>query len=113
MNLKNFEEFESIILTIQGSAVRRDWRKVRVKELRNLHSSPCVLRVTKSAIKRWTGHVTRMRRRITAARNYWNWRHYEVWKQKGSVLKCSPKKESLRRCNRLSGLGIGCNRGHT
>ena len=40
-------------------------REVRFEGLPCLHTSPCVIRVTKSVIKRWAGLI----RGITAARN--------------------------------------------
>jgi hypothetical protein len=43
--------------------VTGDWRKLHNKELHNLHSSPSVIRVTKSRRMRWAGHVARIGRR--------------------------------------------------
>jgi hypothetical protein len=36
------------------------WRKLHNDELRNLYSSPNIVRVIKSRRKRWAGHVARM-----------------------------------------------------
>jgi hypothetical protein len=37
------------------------WRKLHNDELRNMHSSPNIVRVIKSRRMRWAGHVARMR----------------------------------------------------
>jgi hypothetical protein len=37
------------------------WRKLHDEELHSFYSSPNILRVIKSRIMRWTGHVVRMR----------------------------------------------------
>ncbi|KDR20390.1 hypothetical protein L798_04924, partial [Zootermopsis nevadensis] len=36
------------------------WRKLHNEKLKNLYSSPNIVRVTKSRRMRWTGHVARM-----------------------------------------------------
>jgi hypothetical protein len=36
------------------------WRKVHNEELRDLYSSPSIIRITKSKRIRWAGHVARM-----------------------------------------------------
>jgi hypothetical protein len=45
-------------------------RKLHNEELRDLYSSPRVIRIIKSKKMTWTGHVVRMRRRGTRIR-YW------------------------------------------
>jgi hypothetical protein len=41
-------------------AVTEDCRKLHNEELRNLYSSPSIIRVIKSRRLRWAGHVARM-----------------------------------------------------
>jgi hypothetical protein len=36
------------------------WRKLRNEELRDLYSSPSIIRIIKSRMMRWAGHVARM-----------------------------------------------------
>jgi hypothetical protein len=36
------------------------WRKLHNEELRDLYSSPSIIRIIKSRRMRWAGHVTRM-----------------------------------------------------
>ena len=40
--------------------VTGEWRKLRNEELNYMYSSPNIIRVIKSRIMRWTGHVERM-----------------------------------------------------
>jgi hypothetical protein len=40
--------------------VTGEWRKLHNEELRNLYSLPNIVRVVKSRIMRWAGHVARM-----------------------------------------------------
>jgi hypothetical protein len=40
-----------------------EWRKLHNKELRDLYSSPIVIRIIKSRRIRWAGHVAHMGRR--------------------------------------------------
>jgi hypothetical protein len=37
-----------------------EWRKLHKEELRDLYSSPSIIRIIKSRRMRWAGHVTRM-----------------------------------------------------
>jgi hypothetical protein len=39
------------------------WRKLHKKELRELYSSPSIMRIIKARRMRWAGHVARMRER--------------------------------------------------
>jgi hypothetical protein len=40
--------------------VTKEWRKLHSRELRNLYSSPDIIRQIKSRRMRWVGHVARM-----------------------------------------------------
>jgi hypothetical protein len=40
-----------------------EWRKLHNEELRDLHSSPSIIRIIKSRWMRWAGHVAGMWRR--------------------------------------------------
>ena len=40
--------------------VAGEWRKLHNEELNNLYTSPNIVRVIKSRIMRWAGHVARM-----------------------------------------------------
>jgi hypothetical protein len=40
--------------------VTREWRKLHNEELNDLHFSPNIIRVIKSIIMRWVGHVARI-----------------------------------------------------
>jgi hypothetical protein len=42
------------------------WRKLQSGGLRNLYSSPSIIRMIKSRTMRWTGHVAQMGERIIA-----------------------------------------------
>jgi hypothetical protein len=48
--------------------VTGDWRKLHNEELRNLYSSPNIIRMIKSLRRRWVGHVARMRETRNAYR---------------------------------------------
>jgi hypothetical protein len=47
------------------------WRKLHDEELRNLYSSPSIIRITKPRRMRWAGHVARMGRRGMHVRYWW------------------------------------------
>jgi hypothetical protein len=46
--------------TCKKDEVTGGWRKLRNEELRNLYSSPSIIRMTKSRRMTWIGHVARM-----------------------------------------------------
>jgi hypothetical protein len=48
--------------------VTGDWRKLHIEELRNLYSSPSIIRMIRSRRMRWVGHVARMREKRNAYR---------------------------------------------
>jgi hypothetical protein len=39
------------------------WRKLHNEELHNLYCSPSIIKISKSRMMRWAGHVARMGRR--------------------------------------------------
>jgi hypothetical protein len=41
--------------------VTEEWRKLHNEELRDLYSSPSIIRIIRSRRMRWAGHVARMR----------------------------------------------------
>jgi hypothetical protein len=45
-----------------------EWRKLHNEELRDLYSSPSIIRIIKSRRMRWAGHVVRMREKRNAYR---------------------------------------------
>jgi hypothetical protein len=47
------------------------WRKLRNEELRDLYSSPSIIRMIKSRRMRWAGHVARMGEKKNAYRLLW------------------------------------------
>jgi hypothetical protein len=51
--------------------VRGEWRKLHNEELRDLYSSPSIIRIIKSQRMRWADHVTRMGRRGTLIDYWW------------------------------------------
>jgi hypothetical protein len=50
--------------------VTGEWGKLLNEELRDLNSSPSIIRIIKSRRMRWAGHVARMWRRVTRI-DYW------------------------------------------
>jgi hypothetical protein len=48
--------------------VTGEWRKLRKKELRDLYSSPSIIRIIKSRRMRWAGNVARMGKNRNAYR---------------------------------------------
>jgi hypothetical protein len=56
------------ILGLKGDEVTGEWRKLHNEELRDLYSSPGMIRIIKLRRIRWTGHVARMRYKRNAYR---------------------------------------------
>jgi hypothetical protein len=48
-----------------------EWRKLHNEKLRDLYSSPSIIRMVKSRRMRWTGYVARMGRRGTRVDYWW------------------------------------------
>jgi hypothetical protein len=48
--------------------VTGEWRKLHNEELRDLYSSPSIIRIIKPRRMRWAGHVARMREKRNAYR---------------------------------------------
>jgi hypothetical protein len=48
--------------------VKGEWRKLHNEELRDLYSSPSIIRIIKSRRMRWAGHVARMGEKRNAYR---------------------------------------------
>jgi hypothetical protein len=51
--------------------VTRGWRKLHNEELRDLYSSPSIIRIIKARRMRWAGHVARMGEKKNAYRLLW------------------------------------------
>jgi hypothetical protein len=56
------------IFGLKRDAVTGEWRKLHNQELRNLHSSPSIIRIIKSRRMRWAGHVAQMAEKRNAYR---------------------------------------------
>jgi hypothetical protein len=67
----NFREsLWSRIFGPKRDEVTGEWRKLHVEELRDLYSSPSIIRIIKSRRMRWAGNVTELERRGTLL-DYW------------------------------------------
>jgi hypothetical protein len=52
--------------------ITREWRKRHNEELHDLYPSPTIVRMIKSLIMRWAGHVAWMWRRAACTRFWWS-----------------------------------------
>jgi len=52
------------IFGLKRDGITREWRKLHDEELNDLYSTPNIVRVIKSRIMRWAGHVVRMGEKI-------------------------------------------------
>jgi hypothetical protein len=59
------------IFGLKRDEVTREWRKLHNEELRDLYSSPSIIRIIKSLSMRWAGHVARMGEKRNAYRLLW------------------------------------------
>jgi hypothetical protein len=59
------------IFGLKRHEVAGGWRKLHNEELRNLFSSPNIIRMIKSRRIRWAGHVARMGRRGMCIEYWW------------------------------------------
>jgi hypothetical protein len=55
----------------QRDEVTGGWKKLHTEELRDLYSSPNIIRIIKSRRMRWVGHVARIERRGTRIGYWW------------------------------------------
>jgi hypothetical protein len=58
------------IFGLKRDEVTGEWRKLYNEKLRDLYSSPSIIRIIKSRM-RWTGHVARIERRGTRIDYWW------------------------------------------
>jgi hypothetical protein len=56
------------IFGLERDEVTGEWRKLHNKELRDMYSSPNIIRIIKSRRVRWEGHVARMGEKRNAYR---------------------------------------------
>jgi hypothetical protein len=76
--LRVFED--RVLRRIFGSKrheVMGGWRKLHNEELRDWYSSPSMIKMIKSRMRRWVDHVVRMGRRGKHISFWWERDHYE------------------------------------
>jgi hypothetical protein len=56
------------IFGLKRDDVKGEWRKLHNEELRDLYSSPSIIRIIKSRRMRWAGHVVRLGQKRNAYR---------------------------------------------
>jgi hypothetical protein len=59
------------IFGLKRNEVTGEWRKLHNVELRDLYSSPSIIRIMKSRRMRWSGNAARMGRRGTRIDYWW------------------------------------------
>jgi hypothetical protein len=60
-----------VVLYGTRDEVTGEWRKLHKEELRDLYSSPSIIRIIKSRRMIWAGHVARMGIRGTLVGYWW------------------------------------------
>jgi hypothetical protein len=58
-------------LWTEEEEVTGEWRKLHNEELRDLYSSPSIIRIIKTRRMKWADHVARMGRRRTRIDYWW------------------------------------------
>jgi hypothetical protein len=63
------------IFGLKRDEVTGEWRKLHNEELRDLYSSPSIIRIIKSRRMRWAEHVARARTERRRIGNWWERDH--------------------------------------
>jgi hypothetical protein len=63
--------FENRVLRRIWDEVTGEWRKLHNEELRDLYSSPSIIRIIKPRRMIWAGHVARMGEKRTRIDYWW------------------------------------------
>jgi hypothetical protein len=69
--LRVFENRVPRIFRQKRDDVTGEWRKLHDKELHDLYCSPSIIRIIKSRMMKWAGHVARMERRGKLTDYWW------------------------------------------
>jgi hypothetical protein len=59
------------IFGLKRDEMTGEWRKLHNEGLRDLYSSPSIIRIIKSSKMRWAGHVARMGKRGSLIGYWW------------------------------------------
>ena len=82
---KKLRVFKNIVLRIifgpRRDEVTGEWRRLHNEELSDLYSSPTIVRVIKSRIMRWAGHVARMGEEKGVCRPSRGRKSLNIWEQ--------------------------------
>jgi hypothetical protein len=70
--LSSAKDFQNPYMVVEcidkRDEVTGEWRKLHNEELHDLYSSPSIIRIIKSRMMRWAGHVARMGEKRNACR---------------------------------------------